>query len=55
MPFSRVGRKEGDGDRLLVAKQLSDVQSGSKWHGRRKGVVEFVDLLTVLSNWNPAP
>lgn len=37
-----VERKEGAGDALLLEKQRKDVQSGT-WHGRRKGVVEFVD------------
>jgi len=40
----RVSRQEGKGDRLLVKKQTDDAfASGTVWHGRRKGVVEFVD------------
>ena len=39
-----VSRQEGKGDQLMVKKQLEDAfASGRVWHGRRKGVVEFVD------------
>lgn len=41
---TRVSRQEGKGDRLMVEKQRKDAfESGMVWHGRRKGVVEFVD------------
>ena len=39
-----VSRKEGRGDGLMRQKQQEDGFSGGfTWHGRRKGVVEFVD------------
>jgi len=38
-----VSWTEGKGDKLLRDKNLQDAQTGQKWHGRRKGVVEFVD------------
>jgi len=34
---------EGQGDKLMRDKALKDAQAGQQWHGRRKGVVEFVD------------
>lgn len=39
----RVQREEGAGPQLLREKQERDMMSGKTWHGRRKGVVEFVD------------
>lgn len=44
--FDQVGGVswvEGNGDKLMRDKALTDAQAGEKWHGRRKGVVEFVD------------
>jgi len=45
--FDRVGGVswvEGQGDGLMRDKAKADAsQGGVKWHGRRKGVVEFVD------------
>jgi hypothetical protein len=38
-----VGRLEGKGDGMMREKALKDKQTGATWHGRRKGVVEFVD------------
>lgn len=38
-----VSREEGKGDAMLLAKRQSDLDGGVPWHGRRKGVVEFVD------------
>ena len=38
-----VGRQEGKGDSLLLDKRQRDLNAGVPWHGRRKGVVEFVD------------
>uniref|UniRef100_A0A7S4AZS5 Uncharacterized protein n=1 Tax=Chrysotila carterae TaxID=13221 RepID=A0A7S4AZS5_CHRCT len=38
-----VHRVDGKGDGLVRAKIESDLQKGQPWHGRRKGVVEFVD------------
>ncbi len=38
-----VSRQEGKGDALLRRKTESDLQRNAPWHGRRKGVVEFVD------------
>ena len=34
---------EGNGDKIMRDKAKEIAQSGDKWHGRRKGVVEFVD------------
>lgn len=34
---------EGNGDKLMREKAAADAQKGHLWHGRRKGVVEFVD------------
>lgn len=34
---------EGQGDKILRDKTQQDATAGAKWHGRRKGVVEFVD------------
>eukprot|EP00316_Scyphosphaera_apsteinii_P000137 CAMPEP_0119302034 /NCGR_PEP_ID=MMETSP1333-20130426/3704_1 /TAXON_ID=418940 /ORGANISM="Scyphosphaera apsteinii, Strain RCC1455" /LENGTH=230 /DNA_ID=CAMNT_0007304269 /DNA_START=24 /DNA_END=716 /DNA_ORIENTATION=+ len=39
----QVSRKEGKGDFLMRQKMQSDIMEGKQWHGRRKGVVEFVD------------
>lgn len=44
--FDQVGGvswQEGNGDKLMRQKAEKDAQAGEKWHGRRKGVVEFVD------------
>jgi len=45
--FDRVGGVswvDGQGDGLMREKAKADAsQGGLKWHGRRKGVVEFVD------------
>jgi hypothetical protein len=39
-----VDRKLGKGDKMLREKAQADLNEGSAmWHGRRKGVVEFVD------------
>jgi len=38
-----VSWTEGKGDKIMRDKALQDAQTGDKWHGRRKGVVEFVD------------
>jgi hypothetical protein len=40
-----VGWIEGQGDKLVREKQQRDLNAGAlgNWHGRRKGVVEFVD------------
>lgn len=38
-----VERLEGRGDGLLKQRREEDMLSGKSWHGRRKGVVEFVD------------
>ena len=38
-----VSWTEGNGDKIMRDKAASDAQKGEKWHGRRKGVVEFVD------------
>lgn len=38
-----VERRERRGDALLKQKREEDMLSGKSWHGRRKGVVEFVD------------
>ena len=38
-----VGRQEGKGDGLLQEKAQQVLNAGVPWHGRRKGVVEFVD------------
>ena len=38
-----VDRAQGRGDTLLREKKQRDLNEGRHWHGRRKGVVEFVD------------
>jgi len=38
-----VSWSEGNGDKLMRDKAQSDAEKGHLWHGRRKGVVEFVD------------
>ena len=38
-----VSWSEGNGDKIMRQQAHKEAQSGDKWFGRRKGVVEFVD------------
>lgn len=50
-----VARQEGTGDKLMRDKAQRDADSGVSWHGRRKGVVDFVDKTHSFAvNSNPA-
>ena len=52
---SSVARQEGRGDHLMRKKAAEDLLKGRVWHGRRKGVVEFVDRTqTFAVNQNDA-